>query len=117
MAGDERVADVLAGTEAVLLTAIVIGELYDGFRGGSRYQENVDLLSRFRSKPRTRVVTITDATAEWFAEVKRILRRKGTPIPSNDVWIAASCMEHAAHLLTFDAHFSDIDGLLQVSPG
>lgn len=116
MAGDVRVADLLADSEAVLLTPIVIGELYDGFRGGSRYQDNIELLSRFRAKPRTQVVSITDATAEWFAEVKRILRRKGKPVPTNDVWIAASTMEHAAHLLTFDAHFSDIDGLLQVSP-
>jgi len=47
-------------------------------------------------------VPITDATAEWFAEIKRMLRKKGNPIPSNDVWIAASCMEHGCHLLSFD---------------
>ena len=59
---------------------------------------------------------ITDSTAEWYAEVKRMLRRKGSPIPLNDVWIAASCMEHGAKLLSFDAHFAEIDGLLRWEP-
>lgn len=58
---------------------------------------------------------ITDTTAEWFAEIKRMLRKKDRPIPSNDVWIAASCMEHGCKLLSFDAHFSEIDELLRVS--
>jgi tRNA(fMet)-specific endonuclease VapC len=115
MGGDQRVADLLGQSDAVLLTPVVIGELYDGFRGGSRYRENMDIFSRFREKPRTVTVALTDATAEWFAEVKQILRRKGKPVPTNDVWIAASCMEHGAHLLSFDSHFGFVDGLLRVS--
>ena len=113
MAGDGGIAELLARSEAILLSPIVIGELYDGFQNGSRTTENRDILARFREKPRTIVVPITDATAEWFAEVKRILRKKGRPIPLNDVWIAASCMEHGARLITFDEHFSEIDGLLR----
>ena len=42
-----------------------------------------------------------------------MLRKKGRPIPINDVWIAASCMEHGARLITFDTHFAEIDGLLR----
>jgi len=116
MTGNQSVAAELAQSEAVLLSPIVIGELLEGFRGGGRNAENRAILSRFREKPRTVVVPITDSTAEWYAEVKRVLRRKGTPIPLNDVWIAASCMEHGAKLLTFDAHFSEIDGLLRWEP-
>jgi tRNA(fMet)-specific endonuclease VapC len=116
MTGDLRVASELAQSEAVLLSPIVIGELLEGFRGGGRYAENKTILSRFREKPRTVIVPITDSTAEWYAEVKRALRRKGSPIPLNDVWIAASCMEHGARLLTFDAHFAEIDGLLRWEP-
>jgi tRNA(fMet)-specific endonuclease VapC len=116
MAGNRDVACELGRSEAVLLSPVVIGELLDGFMGGSRAAENRAILERFRAKPRTLLVPITDSTAEWFAEIKRILRRKGSPIPMNDVWIAASCMEHGAKLLSFDDHFSAIDGLLRSNP-
>ena len=100
MSGDQGIADELARSEAILLTPIVIGELLDGFLGGSRPRENRELLRRFRAKPRTLCVPITDETAEWFALIKRQLRKKGKPIPINDVWIAASCLEHGARLLS-----------------
>jgi predicted nucleic acid-binding protein len=57
------------------------------------------------------VIPVTDSTAEWFAEVKRGLRARGRLIPINDVWIAASCLEHGAVLLSDDAHFDHVDGL------
>ena len=113
IAGDGRVADILAESDAVLLSPVVIGELYDGFRGGSRNRENREILQRFREKPRTICIPVTENTAEWFAEIKQILRIKGNPIPMNDVWIAASCMEHGASLLSFDKHFTEINGLLR----
>ncbi|MGA2548314.1 MAG: type II toxin-antitoxin system VapC family toxin [Rectinemataceae bacterium] len=116
MSGNRSVADELARSDAVILSPIVIGELLDGFLGGERNAENRDILARFRRKPKTVLAPITDSTAEWFAEIKRMLRRKGAPIPLNDVWIAASCMEHGARLLTFDRHFAAIDGLLRWEP-
>lgn len=116
LSGDERVAIELDRAEAVLLSPIVIGELLDGFIGGTRPAENRGTLDRFRSRPRTLLVPVTDATAEWFAQIKRSLRRKGRPVPIADVWIAASCMEHGARLLTFDRHFEEIDGLLRWEP-
>jgi tRNA(fMet)-specific endonuclease VapC len=114
MSGDTRIADELARSGAILLTPIVIAELLDGFLNGVRNAENRAILSRFREKPRTVCVPVTDTTADWYAEIKRMLRKKGRPIPINDVWIAASCMEHGAHLLSLDAHFAEIDGLLRV---
>jgi tRNA(fMet)-specific endonuclease VapC len=113
MAGNTYVVDMLSQHEAVLISPIVIGELCDGFLGGTRYGDNREILTRFLSKPRTICVPITEYTSEWFAEIKQGLRRKGRLIPINDVWIAASCMEHGARLLTLDEHFSDIDGLLR----
>jgi predicted nucleic acid-binding protein len=114
LAGDKRIADILAGSEAVLLSPVVIGELLDGFLTGNRNRQNRDILAHFRSKPRTVCVPITDETSEWFALIKQQLRKKGKPIPINDVWIAASCLEHGAKLITFDTHFSEIEGLLRV---
>ncbi|TVR61230.1 MAG: type II toxin-antitoxin system VapC family toxin [Spirochaetaceae bacterium] len=116
MAGDGRIADVLAGCEAVLLSPVVVGELYDGFLNGQQNTKNRRILQTFRERPRTVVVPVTDVTSEWFARIKYALRRRGTPIPINDVWIAASCFEHGATLLTLDLHFDGIDGLL-VHPG
>lgn len=114
--GDGRVADVLSNAAAVLLSPIVIGELYDGFIGGSRSKAGRAELDRFRAKSRTLCVPISDTTAEWFAELKRQLRVKGRPIPANDIWITAACMEHGAVLVSFDAHFAAIDGLLCWEP-
>ncbi len=111
MAGNGTIADILETSDAVILSPIVIGELHDGFRNGTRYRENLHILDRFRAQPRTVTVPVTDTTAEWFAEIKQGLRRRGLPIPINDVWIAASCMEHGALLLTLDAHFDAVDGL------
>lgn len=112
LTGDERVARVLNDSDAVFLSSIVLGELYDGFLGGSRNEENLRILARFREKPKTALVPVTATTSQWFAHLKQLLRRKGMPIPINDVWIAASCMEHGAALISYDTHFTAIEGLL-----
>lgn len=113
LGGDGEIASILARSEAVLLSPVVIGELLDGFSKGNRNRENKELFDRFRAKPRTVSVPITDETAEWFSLIKGQLRKKGRPIPMHDLWIAASCMEHGAKLLTFDEHFAEIEGLFR----
>jgi tRNA(fMet)-specific endonuclease VapC len=112
IAGDEAIAGLIAKSDAILLSPIVIGELFDGFAGGLKPKSNRETLERFREKPRTVSVPVTGETAEWFAEIKNQLRKKGKPIPTNDVWIAASCLEHGARLISYDGHFREIDGLL-----
>lgn len=111
IAGDALIAELLRSSDAVILSPVVLGELFEGFRSGSRYDENMAILGRFRAKPRTITVPITDETAEWFGTIKSSLRRRGRPIPINDVWIAASCFEHGAVLITRDAHFTQVEGL------
>lgn len=113
LAGDEEIAAQLSGADAVLVSPVVIGELLDGFLGGSRERENRAVLRRFLAKPRTVIAPISADSAEWFALIKRQLRAKGKPIPMNDVWIAASAMEHGARLLSKDAHFDAIEGLVR----
>lgn len=73
--GDGRIADVLRDADAVLLSPAVIGELYDGFRGGTQNARNREILEKFRRKPRSVMIPILDETAEWFAEIKQMLRR------------------------------------------
>ncbi len=111
MLGAAEVIDVLAHADKLFLNSIVLGELLGGFTAGTREPKNRAELARFLDSPRVEVLPITAQTADSYALVYAGLRRKGQPIPTNDLWIAASALEHGAALLTRDAHFSHIDGL------
>jgi tRNA(fMet)-specific endonuclease VapC len=109
--GDERVLDVLAETERVYLSVIVLAELFYGFKGGDREEKNRRELASFLGKPTVKILQASEETADLFADVKEQLRRKSLKIPTNDLWIAAHCMEIGAVLVSFDRHFEQIEGL------
>ncbi len=109
--GDEKIVAVLQHAPSIILCATVLGELLGGFAAGQRESINRSALTQFINTPRVKFVSVTTATADLYALVYATLRRKGQPIPTNDLWIAASSLEHGAALLTFDAHFKNIDGL------
>ena len=111
MTGDEGVLAVLAEAEVVYLSVIVLGELFAGFRGGKREAENRAMLRDFRAAPTVMTLPATDETAESFGALKETLKRAGTPLPLNDVWIAAHALEVGATLISFDAHFRVVKGL------
>lgn len=111
MLGSPEVVEVLAHAERLYLNAVVLGELLAGFAAGTRESANRAELARFLSSPRVDVLPVSERTADSYALVYDGLRRKGKPIPTNDLWIAASGLEHGAALLTGDAHFSQVDGL------
>jgi tRNA(fMet)-specific endonuclease VapC len=110
--GEQAVLEVMRHSETVAIPAVVLGELHSGFRAGTRRQENTARLAQFLSKPSVRVLHITEETALRYAEVDVYLRKKGHPIPRNDVWIAAVALEHGLQLLTLDEHFREIPLLL-----
>jgi len=110
--GHQQVLDVMRRSETVAVPAIVLGELHSGFRQGTRLAENTAQLAQFLSKPSVRVLDVTEETALRYAEVDVFLRKKGRPIPRNDVWIAAVALEHGLQLLTLDEHFREIPLLL-----
>jgi tRNA(fMet)-specific endonuclease VapC len=112
LTGDQAVFAKLAAAEIVLMSIIVLGELYAGFRAGSKEQQNRNRLASFLAKPSIKILPATQDTAEFFGVVKDGLRRAGTPIPVNDVWIAAQAFESGAQLVTYDPHFSKVKGLL-----
>ena len=93
------------------MSVFVIGELYTGFKGGSREKQNKALLSTFLGKPSVKVLNASQETSEIFASIKHGLQRKGTPIPINDIWIAAHTFESGSVLITFDNHFNSVAGL------
>lgn len=111
LTGDERVLNALTEAETAFLSAIVIGELYAGFCGGNRLKENKALLARFLQKSNVRVLDVTAETGEVFGQIKNELQKAGTPIPLNDVWLAAQAMETGSVIVTFDAHFDQVSGL------
>jgi len=102
---------VLQHAPIIIVCVTVLGELLGGFAAGQWESKNRSELTQFLSTPRVKVVSSTTATADLYALVYAALRRKGQPIPTNDLWIAASSLEHGAALLTLDAHFKKIDGL------
>lgn len=109
--GDVVVWKAISTADNVFASVVAIGELESGFRGGSRYAENLEILERFLSKPTVETLAVTRETSECFGRIKNTLRKKGTPIPINDIWLAAQCVENGAVLVTYDRHFSAIDGL------
>lgn len=109
--GDPAIVAVLQHAPSLIVSVTVLGELLAGFAAGNREGINRTELTQFLASQRVRVVPGTDATADLYALIYAALRRKGQPIPTNDLWIAANCLEHGAALLTLDAHFQAIDGL------
>lgn len=110
--GDGEVLRELQSVDYIGVSAMVLGELYSGFKAGSKDKQNKEELEKFLSTPRVDVVSINEETAEFYSEVYWNLRKKGKPIPTNDIWIAASAMQHGLALYSFDSHFQYIDGLL-----
>ncbi len=96
----------------ILLPTAVLGELLAGFEAGSRRDWNREELRQFRQSDRVHLVACTEETAERYAMIYAYLRQNGRPIPANDLWIAASAMEHSAQMLTADAHFLNLPQIL-----
>ena len=110
--GDEHVKAILQEAGEVALTPVILGELLAGFSGGRFETRNRDLLKEFLATPRVRVYPIDGETSERYAAVWLHLRQQGTPIPTNDLWIAASAMQHGLKVLTADRHFLKIPQVL-----
>lgn len=89
----------------IQLNPVVLGELRAGFLKGNRLATNLEELAQFLASPRLAVVVVDAETAERYAVIVDSLRRAGAPIPTNDIWIAASAMQHGSILLTTDPHF------------
>lgn len=97
--------------DMVYMSPIVYGELMEGFRQGNRESRNRQHLDSFLSETNVHMLDVTRETAEIYAQIRIDLRKRGSPIPVNDVWIAAQAMEMGAVLVTYDKHFGEIPGL------
>lgn len=112
-----KIADavhVAQTADRLLLPFVVVAELRAGFQAGARALQNERVLARFRASPRVAVVYADDETTHHYARLFAQLRRAGTPIPTNVLWIAALALQHDAALFTRDRHFAHIPQLARL---
>jgi tRNA(fMet)-specific endonuclease VapC len=109
--GEVEAVDRLSKVDRICIPIVVLGELRAGFLCGSRSERNEKNLARFLNSPRVEVLDIDEETTHHYARLFRQLRAQGTPIPTNDLWIAALVVQHALYLYDRDGHF---DALPQI---
>ena len=110
--GYTELIEYLAQASSVIISPIVLGELMFGFRGGVRFDKNMEELNRFLAHPAVEIIRLTEITSDRYSRIAAQLKQQGTPIPSNDIWIAAQTMESGAELVTMDHHFKKISSLV-----
>lgn len=110
--GNNDVLDAIQTAESIAVTPIILGELLSGFAHGSLELQNIKNLDRFLLSPRCVILPVINETAQRYAHIHKSLKKAGTPIPTNDLWIAASAMEHGLTVVTLDKHFAYIPQIL-----
>jgi len=115
MKGESMIVDTLRQIDVIGISTISIGELYSGFINEHRESENKAELAYFLDSPRVVVHAIDVETAEFYALILNNLKKAGTPIPTNDIWIAAVAVQHGYKLFTKDKHFNAVQGLFQIN--
>ncbi len=106
--GDERVVEILDRAEWIGVPVITLGELHTGFLLGTHRDRNEDELRAFLANPVVDALEVDQQVSRYYAEIVCELRRAGTPLPTNDIWIAATAARAGALVLTFDSHFEKI---------
>ncbi|HEV8658086.1 MAG TPA: type II toxin-antitoxin system VapC family toxin [Thermoanaerobaculia bacterium] len=112
MRGQADVVDALREADEIYVSATVLGEMLAGFMSGQRRRKNESELAQFLESPRVNLLDVDEGTAERYAVIFTSLREAGTPIPTNDLWIAASAMQYGLRLLTLDSHFQKVPQIL-----
>jgi tRNA(fMet)-specific endonuclease VapC len=110
--GNAEVNQALQAAEEIYLNPVVLGELYAGFAQGGREKKNKDILREFLASPRVQIAVIDEETAERYAAILTYLWSKGKPIPTNDLWIASTAMQHGLKLITTDGHYRDVPQII-----
>jgi tRNA(fMet)-specific endonuclease VapC len=109
--GDEAVVETIELADEIWLPFIVLGELRAGFAAGTHGPRNEAVLRRFLLKSGVDVLYADEQTTHQYTTVYRQLRKQGTPIPTNDMWIAALVLQHSLVLFARDVHFDALPQL------
>lgn len=105
---DPVAVDVIIKAQRIVLPFVVLAELRGGFRYGTQHVSNEQALSRFLQRSHVEVVYADEATTHFYAILFAELQSAGTPIPTNDIWIAALTIQHDLVLFTRDKHFDHV---------
>jgi len=112
--GDRQVVERVQEAERIYLPFVTLAELRAGFLCGTRARQNERVLTRFLNSPRVRVLFADEQTTHHYARLFRQLREQATPIPTNDIWIAALALQHDLSLYARDQHFDDLPQLVRL---
>ena len=104
-ANDSSTVEIFRGAAEIFIPFVVLGELRAGFKLGKSSDKNERNLVKFLNLPGVQTLHPDDQTSFFYASIFSDLRKKGTPIPTNDLWIAALVLQHELVLFTRDAHF------------
>lgn len=109
--GDIQIKKKILSSSTTCLTVITLGELYRGFKIGSKESANNNLLEMFLKGKNIRIIEVTKEISKIYGEISSLLKKQGTPLPMNDIWIAACAIETDSTLITYDKHFLNIPNL------
>lgn len=112
MTGRPELKELIQRADAIYLNPIIVGELLAAFIKGRNERKNRGLLRRFLSSPRVVLADLDEETSERYGIIINHVWSCGTPIPTNDIWIAASAMQHGLRLITSDAHFQKVPHII-----
>lgn len=110
--GNTGVLDAVQTAENIAVNPVILGELHSGFAHGNQERLNITILERFLYSPRCVVLPIIKESSQRYAFIHKALRKAGTPVPTNDLWIAATAMEHGLTVVTLDRHFTRIPQII-----
>jgi tRNA(fMet)-specific endonuclease VapC len=116
MGGHPPLTELLESVDEILVPATVLGELHAGFERGVCRLENRRQLAGFLALQAVEAISITADMAERYGILVGQLSRAGTRIPTNDVWIAAAALDTGSRLVSYEAHFQHVQGLIVLSP-
>lgn len=104
--------EVIKNVPLIGINSVILGELLGGFAVGTKEAVNRGELQQFLGVSKVKIFVIDSETSDYYAMVYRALRAKGNPIPTNDMWIAATALQHQLALFSYDKHFQAVDGLV-----
>jgi tRNA(fMet)-specific endonuclease VapC len=112
--GHKQIQELLEAADEIVVPTIVLGELYAGFASGSRESVNLLELRSFLQMPGITIAPVSERVAERYGTLIKALRKLGTPLPTNDVWIASIAIETGARILSLHSHFHRIPAVISI---
>ncbi len=109
--GNSSAISLIYQAYTIAVNTVVMAELLAGFTLGNKEKQNIEEFNQFLELPQCKFLSINQETAKYYAQIFKQLKLSGNPIPTNDICIAASALQHDLALFTYDKHFKNIRNL------